>query len=211
MQQSFPFAVLLVRYADLPTPPDPITPDRARELFTKVGRGKRYIVDWFDENTHGGVDIGESQVFGWFDLQETTAEFTQKGSRTRILLLAQQAAQLAGVDLTPFKNTIVVSNLETDSLWGSPGGVSCTAATAGKQVWELQVAPSVLCQEMIHGLGIPDLYPRCQLSAECEQRRGDCVSRDRFGRNAGMGNESAGTRPKSLAPSIRISSRSSTN
>src|SRR5438874_12617285 len=44
MQQSFPFAVLLVRYADLPTPPDPITPDRARELFTKVGRGKRYIV-----------------------------------------------------------------------------------------------------------------------------------------------------------------------
>jgi hypothetical protein len=34
--------------------------------------------------------------------------------------------------------------------------VCCTAATANKQFWEIQAAPSVLCQEMIHALGVYD-------------------------------------------------------
>ena len=155
MKIAFAFAFVLVKFTNDTT--EPITVDRARRLFTGVGRGGQFVVDWFDANTHGNVDIGGSQVFGWFDLQESVAEYNQiranGASRGRIIDLGRQAAVAAGVDLSAFQNVVVITNVEVD-LFGSSGGVAATAVIAGKQRWEVQVAPSVLCQEMIHGLGV---------------------------------------------------------
>lgn len=154
MKTNFAFAFILVKFTNDQT--EPITVDRARRLFTDVGRGGQFVVDWFDANTHGNVDIGGSRVFGWFDLTESSAEYNQKrangASRGRIIDLGRQAATAAGVDLSPFQNVVVVTNVEVD-LFGSTGGVAATAVITPKQRWEVQVAPSVLCQEMIHGLG----------------------------------------------------------
>jgi hypothetical protein len=156
MTINFPFAFILVKFTDDPT--EPISPDRARTLFTKVGRGGMYVVDWFDDNTHHKVDIGESQVFGWFPLQESSTDYNAKraagADRSRILDLGRQAATAARVNLAAFSNVAVITNVEVD-LFGSAAGVVATAASANKQYWEVQVAPSVLCQELIHGLGVP--------------------------------------------------------
>ena len=156
MTLNFPFAFILVKFTD--SAAEPITVARARTLFTKVGRGGMFLVDWFDDNTHGAVDIGDSAVFGWFQLAESSTEYNEKrangASRLRILDLGRQAAAAAGVDLSPFQNVVVVTNVEVD-LFGSTAGVAATAVIAGKQRWEVQVGPSVLCQEMIHGLGVP--------------------------------------------------------
>ncbi len=157
MTTNFAFAYLLVKFTNDQT--EPISVDRARRLFTKVGRGGQFVVDWFDANTHGKVDVGESKVFGWFDLLESSAEYNQiranGASRGRILDLGRQAATTAGVDLSGFQNVVVVTNVEVD-LFGSSGGVAATAVIAGKQRWEVQAAPAVLCQEMIHGLGVSE-------------------------------------------------------
>jgi hypothetical protein len=156
MTINFPFAFILVKFTD--DQKEPISLDRARRLFTKVGRGGMFVVDWFDDNSHHSLDIGESQVFGWYPLQESSAEYNQKraqgAARTRILDLGRQAAAAAGVNLSLFQNIVVITNVEVD-LFGSTAGVAATAVFANKQIWEVQVAPSVLCQEMIHGVGIP--------------------------------------------------------
>jgi hypothetical protein len=156
MKTAFAFAFVLVKFTNDQT--EPISVDRARRLFTKAGRGGEFVVDWFDANTHGNVDIGGSEVFGWFDLLESSVEYNQQRAngapRSRILDLGRQAAATAGKDLSAFQNVVVITNVEVD-LFGYSGGVAATAVIAGKQRWEVQVAPSVLCQEMIHGLGVP--------------------------------------------------------
>jgi hypothetical protein len=60
----------------------------------------------------------------------------------------------AAIDLSPFVAVVVVTNEGLD-LFGGTGYVCCAAAQ-GQFYWENQVAPSVLCQEMIHGLGVYD-------------------------------------------------------
>lgn len=167
MTTKFSFAYILVKFTD--SQAEPITVDRARRLFTKVGRGGQFVVDWFDANTHGNVDVGDSDVFGWFDLEESSTEYNQKrangASRGRIIDLGRAAAAKANVDLSAFQNVVVVTNVEVD-LFGSTGGVAATAAIAGKQRWEVQVAPAVLCQEMIHGLGASEHSRRAGSDAD---------------------------------------------
>jgi hypothetical protein len=151
---TFSFAYILVKFTD--SQAEPITVDRARRLFTKIGRGGQFVVDWFDANTHGSVDVGNSEVFGWFDLEESSTEYNQQRAngapRGRIIDLGRAAAAKANVDLSAFQNVVVVTNVEVD-LFGSTGGVAATAVISGKPRSEVQVAPAVLCQEMIHGLG----------------------------------------------------------
>lgn len=167
MTTKFSFAYLLVKFTD--SQAEPITIDRARRLFTKIGRGGLFVVDWFDANTHGNVDVGDSDVFGWFDLEESSTEYNQKrangASRGRIIDLGRAAATKAGVDLSAFQNVVVVTNIEVD-LFGSTNGVAATAVIAGKQRWEVQVAPAVLCQEMIHGLGASEHSRRAGSDAD---------------------------------------------
>ena len=156
MANKTPFAFVLVRFKN--TSEEPLSVAAATQMFTVSGRGTMNVTDWFDDNSHGTVDMTGNAVFGWFALSETLADYNAKrvnGTyvRSKIIDLGRAAASAAGVNLSPFTAVVVVTNFEVD-LFGGNGFVCCTAATAGKQFWEMQAAPSVLCQEMIHGLGV---------------------------------------------------------
>jgi hypothetical protein len=158
MVTKAPIAFLLVKFQG--SSAEPITVGYAEKMFTITGRGTMNVVDWFDDNTHGQIDMGGNKVFGWLGLSETVASYQAKRAdgtygRSKIVDLGRAAAVAAGVDLSGFTAVVVVTNVEVD-LFGGVGSVCCTAVTAGKQFWENQVAPSVLCQEMIHGLGAYD-------------------------------------------------------
>ena len=152
-----PVAFLLVKFQG--SPAEPISVADATQMFTASGRGTLNVVDWFDDNTHGNVDMAGNRVFGWLTLTETLADYDAKRTagtygRTAIIDLGRAAAVTAGVDLTPFVAVVVVTNVGVD-LFGGTGFACCTAAR-GTSYWENHMAPSVLCQEMIHGLGVYD-------------------------------------------------------
>ena len=156
MRTKAPIAFLLVRFQG--SAAEPMTKAAADEMFTAAGRGTMNVVEWFDDNTHGHVDMSGNVVFGWLELAETLQGYNDKRvngtySRTKIIDLGRAAAAAAMIDLSGFTAVVVVTNVEVD-LFGGAGFACCTASTAGKQFWENQVAPSVLCQEIIHGLGV---------------------------------------------------------
>lgn len=156
MTTQTPMAFLLVKFQG--NRDEPMTKADAEQMFTTVGSGTMNVIDWFHDNTHGHIDMSGNAVFGWLQLTETVDGYTTKRTngtygRTKIIDLGRAAAAAAGFDLSRFTAVVVVTNVEVD-LFGGSGIVCCTAATAGKQVWERQTAPSVLCQEMIHSLGV---------------------------------------------------------
>jgi hypothetical protein len=156
MVTQAPTAFLLVKFQG--SNDEPISVADAKRTFTATGRGTMNLVDWFDDNTHGSVDMSGNAVFGWLNLAESVAGYQAKRAdgtynRDKIIELGRDAAATAGINLSPFVVHVVVTNVEVD-LFGGVGYACCTAATAGKQFWEIQTAPSVLCQEIIHGLGV---------------------------------------------------------
>ncbi|MFN8123839.1 MAG: hypothetical protein U0237_15585 [Thermoleophilia bacterium] len=116
-------AFVLVRFKDDPS--EPLSPTAAEQMFTAAGRGTLNVVDWFDDNTHGAVDISGSRVFGWYQLPDTFAEYVARrtdGScpRTKIVDLARAAAASAGIDLSPFVAVVAITNVGVD-LFGGTG------------------------------------------------------------------------------------------
>ena len=158
MATKAPLAFILVKFRG--SNDEPLSKKDAELMFTDSGRGTMKVVDWFDDNSHGQVDMSGNQVFGWLTLNETVDQYRKKRAdgtygRTSIIDLGRAAAVQARVDLAKFVAVVIVTNIEVD-LFGGSGFACCTAARAGKQFWEIQTAPSVLCQEIIHGLGIAD-------------------------------------------------------
>ena len=156
MKTKSPIAFLLVKFKGAAI--EPITTAAANQMFTAAGRGTLNVVDWFDDNTHGNVDISGSAVFGWLQLDESLDGYKDKLTkgtygRTTIIDLARAAAASATIDLSKFTVVVVVTNVGLD-LFGGTGYACCTAESAGQPFWSLHVAPSVLCQEIIHGLGV---------------------------------------------------------
>ena len=167
MATQTPTAFLLVKFRN--SNDEPMTKAAAEQMFTAAGRGTMNVVDWFDDNSHGQVDMTGNAVFGWLTLPQKQSDYTGSGAnparRQDIFNWAKQAAAAAGINLSTFTSVVVVTNVEID-MFGSAGNVCCTAATAGKKFWEMQAAPSVLCQEMIHGLGVNELKARSVISLE---------------------------------------------
>jgi M6 family metalloprotease-like protein len=81
-------AVLLLRIAGAPDKPSRSYADK---LFTGAGRGTRNLVDYFDEVSHGNLDLGNSEVFGWMDyghsLQDLADEWTKAHDAQKKVLL----------------------------------------------------------------------------------------------------------------------------
>src|SRR5262249_29201193 len=152
-----PMAFLLVKLQG--SPGEPITPADAQRMFTTQGRGTTNVTDWFEDNSHGSIDMSGNQVFGWLQLTESKAGYDTKLAnhtygRTSIIDLARAAAVTTGIDLSPFVCVVVVTNVGIDLFGGT--GFTCCTAERGAFFWQTPAAPSVLCQEMIHGLGFYD-------------------------------------------------------
>ena len=150
-----PIAFLLVKFQG--SPAEPITVADAQTMFTTTGSGKLNVTDWFHDNSHGAIDMSKNQVFGWLELSESQAGYNARRTagtyaRTAIIDLARAAAVTAGHDLSSFDAVVVVTNVGVDLFGGS--GFACCTAERGSHFWENHCAPSVLCQEMIHALGV---------------------------------------------------------
>lgn len=150
MRASSPWAVLLCKFRDDDT--EPYDRQRYRDLFTRDGLGKSGMVDYFDAISHGQLDIGGSEVFGWFTIDKNRAEYLGLESRGDILGWARQAAASAGVDLSPFFSIVVVMNVPTD-LFGGPDGVCCDDGRLPDNGMS-GLSPSFLGQEMLHGYNL---------------------------------------------------------
>lgn len=177
MPTKTPIAFLLVKFRG--SPAEPLTKAAADQMFTAAGRGTMNVVDWFDDNTHGHVDMSGNAVFGWLELAETLQGYNDKRAdgtypRTKIINLGRAAAAAAMIDLTGFTAVVVVTNESVD-LFGGTGHACCSAETAGLRFWEIHVAPSVLCQEIIHGLGVSQ-HSRYHGSDDDYQDRFDVMS-----------------------------------
>lgn len=148
--QHTPWAILLCRWND-DNAPEARPRNFFERLFTEEGRGTRNIVDFFDEASHGHIDVGGSEVFGWIRLPQNRSDYKGSGAnqqgRQDLINWAKQAVA-NGVDLSQFFNVVVCMNatptMGTD-LFGGGGGVVCDT-----NVLEL----SVLGQEMGHGYGL---------------------------------------------------------
>jgi hypothetical protein len=142
-QTQTPWAVLLCKFND--NSAEPFSQIYYRNLFTNAGIGLSNIVDFFRVYSHGSVDIGGSQVFGWFTLSESISEARAKG-RGKIIDDARAAANDQGIDLTPFWGTMVFTNVPFET-FGVQNGRAAVADSLG-------TAPSILAQEVGHGYGL---------------------------------------------------------
>src|SRR5687768_1721209 len=125
MTTQQPMAFLLVKFQG--SNDEPMTSAAAEQMLTASGRGTMNVVDWFDDNTHGQVDLSGSTVSGWLQLTESVDGYRNKRTdgtygRWEIINLGRAAAAAAGIDLSIFAAVVVVTNVEVD-LFGGTGGV----------------------------------------------------------------------------------------
>ncbi len=73
-------AVLLLRMTGAPDLP---TKNYAEQLFTNAGRGTRNLVDYYDEMSHGQIDLGPSKVFDWVDYGHTNQDLMDVWTKAR--------------------------------------------------------------------------------------------------------------------------------
>jgi hypothetical protein len=151
-REASPWAVLKCKFSDdtSPAPPD----DHYVRLFTAAGRGSFNMVDFFLDVSHGKVDVGGSEVFGWYTLGYSRADFAgnvgmaPKGKLNRegLMAVCKQAALDAGVRLDLFAGVVVAMNGPVETF-----GVreAMEAMCDGGSL-----KPSLLGQEMGHGYGL---------------------------------------------------------
>jgi hypothetical protein len=147
-----PWAVLLCKFADDST--DVAPREHYERLFTGAGRGSDNMVDFFRDVSHNHLNLGDSEVFGWFTLPINKADYAGnvaeappgQVNRGGLFGLCQQKATEEGVDFSLFKGTVVSMAGEVD-LFGYLGGM-------GAMCDSLSLKPSLLGQEMGHGYGL---------------------------------------------------------
>mgnify|MGYP003385882204 CR=1 FL=1 len=151
-RKRMPWAVLVVTFKDDPTPSQSLTKYEA--VFTATGIGTLNMVDYFDEMSHGLIDVSGTKVFGPFILNRPRADYVGniypqpngKINRNGVLDLAKAAALAAGIDLSKFSGVVVCGTPSLD-LCGWVGGFAALCDDASLQ-------PSLLGQEMGHGFGL---------------------------------------------------------
>jgi hypothetical protein len=151
-RQRMPWAILVVTFNDDPAPSSSLVKYEA--VFTAAGTGTLNMVDYFDEMSHGLVDVSGSKVFGPFVLNHPRADYVGnvypqpagKLNRDGVLDFAKAAAVAAGVDLSQFSGVVVCGTPLLD-LCGWVGGFAALCDDDSLQ-------PSLLGQEMGHGFGL---------------------------------------------------------
>lgn len=157
---SFPWAIVLARYSDKPNVPQP--PGYYEDFYTRNGTGG--VVDYWREVTFGGLDLTGSTVFGWLTMSHSTSELSGMvfpGARSTLVQWGRDAAAAAGIDLTPYRNVLVVHNYGVDH---GAAGNGILIVHSDPQLCEF----GFICHEMGHGLGLPHSW-----SANADFQYGD--------------------------------------
>src|SRR5260370_11633973 len=98
------WAVLLSQCSDDTSETEPRR--RYEEMFTSAGAGKYNMVDYFQDMSHGRLDLSGSQVFGWLALGKRTSDYQWSGGnpqgRQDLIDCAPKAAADSGIYLAPY-------------------------------------------------------------------------------------------------------------
>jgi hypothetical protein len=110
-----PWAVILCKFSDDDSEPFPKS--YYRSLFTTANTGSPWnMIRYFADYSHGTLDLTATQVFGWYKLGKSVADYNSLGGAARDALIdwARAAAVADGVDLTPFYSVAACTNLWHD-------------------------------------------------------------------------------------------------
>lgn len=124
-----------------------------KDLFTVDNKGSPWnMIRYFKDYSHGALDLSGTQVFGWFQLEKSVADYNSlwNEARSQLIQWARAAAVAHGIDLSSFYSVVVCTNRWHDigaSIGGLPShrGVVAQSTTA---------IPSLLGQEMGHVYGL---------------------------------------------------------
>ena len=135
-----PWAVLLCKFADVPAEPPagglgiPFSTTYPL-LFTSVGVFTQNVINYFWAMSHRNVDMSDSQVFGWYELDTKAADLVMPSpappgwvaitTRDAVIAKAKAAARAANVPLDSYHGVIVVMNLASGISQGGTGSSGC--------------------------------------------------------------------------------------
>lgn len=142
---NHPWAVILCKFTD--GDDEPFPKQYYRDLFTADGGGSPWnMVRYFDDWSHGRVDLSQTEVFGWYSLTKSVADYNSYGSgaRDQLITWARDAATAGGVDLSPFYSVVVCTNR-----WMDIGATASGAVAQG-----ITPYPQLLAHEMGHVYGL---------------------------------------------------------
>ena len=139
------WAVILCKFTDGDDEPFPM--QRYLDLFTVNNTGSKWnMIRYFSDCSHGQLDLTGTQVFGWFKLNKSVADYNGPGGgRAQLIQWARAAAVAKGVNLDPFFSTIVCTNR-----WKDIGSVGSGVVSQGP----LTLNPQLLGHEMGHVYGL---------------------------------------------------------
>src|SRR5437762_10593740 len=93
-QTASPWAIIRCKFSDAAD--EPFTHSYYENLFTNAGTGHLNLVDFMRDFTHGHLDIGGSEVFGWLTLPHARSEYVGSGAnppgRSQLTGWVRQAA-----------------------------------------------------------------------------------------------------------------------
>jgi len=146
-----PWAILLCKFNDDDT--EPFERQHYIDLFTRSGQGTRNMVEYFLDCSHGAIDVGESEVMGWYTLDQSRSDYVGSGANNQgrndlISWAKQKAVDTDKVDFSRYAGVLVCMNVATD-LFGGAAGAVCGA---NNTTYDLE--PSLLGQEMGHVYGL---------------------------------------------------------
>ena len=160
-RQRSPWLVIVIRFKDDPpilavkTGPNGPKVDllaHHRRLFTKAGTGTMNMVDYFLDNSHGKIDVSDSEVVGVYTIPYKRADYIgnvgpQPGKINRggVLDAGRAAASAHKIDLTKYAGVVVCGYTPLD-LCGWVGGMAALCDLNS-------LSPDLLGQEMGHGYG----------------------------------------------------------
>ena len=93
-----PWAVILCKFTD--GNDEPFTKQYYKDLFTVNNIGSQWnMIRYFNEYSHGTLDLTGTQVFGWYQLNKAVADYNSLGGAARDQLIKwARAAAVADRD-----------------------------------------------------------------------------------------------------------------
>jgi hypothetical protein len=140
------WAVILCKFNDDLT--EPLSKNYYKNLLTSAGNGTQNIVEYFNDISHGKLDLSGNGVFGWYTLNKKRSDYTGSGGnpagRVELVNWGRQAAQNNNIDLSQYFGVVICLNVATE-LTGSNGFAICDSTNSSAMF---------IAHEMSHGYGL---------------------------------------------------------